>query len=775
MDRRICVYEAGETDFAGNGLGTVSPTKCTIYWEENGEYSLEIEHPIDELGKYQRLNACGRVIVAPVPEAPSMRLSRTSSTTTVDLYAITTRESRLRLRSGPGTNYKCLGYYAKGKQVALINKTSASWYEVTAPDGKHGWMSANYLTYVGSRTVESASAEILRDLPMRPQPFDIYATEPGLEQISARARHVVYRLAENIVCSLEIKDKTAQQALDAAFAAAENQNHGFNWYCEETETASLKDGIEGKSLMEILLGDGGICETYGLKLLADWFDVFLVKDIGQDRGVQIRYGKNLQGLEGGFDCSGVTTRIIPVGQTKGGKPLYLSGTKYLESSHAGLYSRPVYGYLRVSDAKVGSEVDGEKLTEASARERMRKAAQAELDAGCDLPDCSISAVMTQLRHDPAYAGYEELERICPGDTLSLFVPNFALALTIQCSAYAFDALAQVYDELTLGTPQVNVSNTGISSRQLGGASVTSSKIAPGAIGSSALANDIVSARHIQADSINTTALQVACVTATKIAAGVITAAHLDANTVDAKIANVVLANLTTANIQNANIDWAEVATLNAQIAEIAKMHITDADIDWAQIENLTAAVADVAEAVIADATISTAQIDNLTAVIAEAIHLEAAIGNFSLAEVKNLLSNALILQEGAADSMLITNLAVTSANMLNAVVDRLVIRGPDDSYYRIQIDSDGRIATEEVTVSEDEIATGETDDGRQIVATTANVGSLNATNVKASQAIISTIFAESLEAGQITAGEALIASATIPTLYARVYRRLVTA
>lgn len=44
-------------------------------------------------------------------------------------------------------------------------------------------------------------------------------------------------------------------------------------------------------------------------------------------------------------------------------------------------------------------------------------------------------------------------------------------------------------------------------------------------------------------------------------------------------------------------------------------------------------------------------------------------------------------------------------------------------------------------------------------------GMLNATTVKASQAILATIFTESLDAGVITAGEALIASAKIPTLY----------
>ena len=776
MDRRICVYEVGETDYASNGLGVICPTKCQVHWEENGEYSAEIEHPIDELGKYERLNACGRTVVIPVPEAPSMRLNRTGSTTSVAIYTIATRKSRLRLRSGPGTNYKCLGYYAKGSNVTLINQTTASWYEVTAPDGKHGWMSADYLSFSHNQTVGSVTTEILRDLPMRPQPFDIYAIDPGVDAVSVKARHAFYRLAGNLVCSLEIKNKTAQQALDATFAAAEDQEHGFNWYCEDTEALSLENSIEGKNIVDAILGDGGICETYGLKLLVDWFDIFLVKEIGQDRGVQIRYAKNLYGLDGGIDASNVVTRVVPVGQTKDGSPLYLSGQKYVESSNASSYPRPLYGYLRVSDAKVDSEVNGQTVTVASARAMMQDAAQAELDAGCDLPDCSITATMTQLRYDPAYADYAALEHICPGDTLGLFVPSFDLALSIRLSGYAFDALNQSYDEMTLGSPRTNMTNAGISARQLGGMSVTKSKIAPSAVGASALANDVVSARHMQADSINTEALQAACVTALKIAAEAIGAGHISANAIEAKhisaeAINAVLANIDTAVINRAEIDWAKITNLSTQIAEIAKAQITqanieDADIKWADIAHLTAAVADIAEVMIAEASITSAQIDDLDATVASILHAQVATGNFKFAEVENLLSSVFVLGQGVAGTVSIENLSVTQANMLGAVIKNLVLPGEDGKYYEVTVGTDGTLSTAEVEVSAGEIEAGVTEDGNPIAATTINAEVIHGSTVTAQQGILNTILTQALTAGQITAGQALIASATVPTLYA---------
>ena len=68
-------------------------------------------------------------------------------------------------------------------------------------------------------------------------------------------------------------------------------------------------------------------------------------------------------------------------------------------------------------------------------------------------------------------------------------------------------------------------------------------------------------------------------------------------------------------------------------------------------------------------------------------------------------------------------------------------------------------------MTDGEIEAGETEEGRQIVATSANIGNLNATTIKASEAIIGTIVTDSLAAGKITANDALIASLTAPIIY----------
>ena len=122
------------------------------------------------------------------------------------------------------------------------------------------------------------------------------------------------------------------------------------------------------------------------------------------------------------------------------------------------------------------------------------------------------------------------------------------------------------------------------------------------------------------------------------------------------------------------------------------------------------------------------------------------LAKFSYAEIKNLLANALILEQGSAGSMTITNLIVTQANMLGAVIKKLVIPGEDGKYYEIVVGTDGKLTTNEVTVSEAEIAAGELEDGRQIVATTINAESINGTNITAQQAILNTVLTQALTA-----------------------------
>lgn len=210
----------------------------------------------------------------------------------------------------------------------------------------------------------------------------------------------------------------------------------------------------------------------------------------------------------------------------------------------------------------------------------------------------------------------------------------------------------------------------------------------------------------------------------------------------------------------------ETNALVAALAQLMVAQIAVAKIDYAQVTDLNAQVANIAKALINDAHITAAQIDDLNAVVAQMLHAQVATGEFDFAEVENFLGSVFVLGQGIAGSVSIENLTVTQANMLGAVIGSLVLPGEDGKYYEITVGTDGTLSTEEVTVTEGEIEAGELDDGRQIVTTTVNADSINGSTVTAQQGILNTILTQALTAGQITAGQALIASATVPTLYA---------
>ena len=105
----LCVYPADCTDFSGNGLGTISPSSALVKETLNGEYKLEIVHPLDEVGKWHRL-AEGNIVRAPVPAAitPQVALAYKEYSEGKAIYRINTRRNPLVLRSSTDNKYNTI-------------------------------------------------------------------------------------------------------------------------------------------------------------------------------------------------------------------------------------------------------------------------------------------------------------------------------------------------------------------------------------------------------------------------------------------------------------------------------------------------------------------------------------------------------------------------------------------------------------------------------------------------------------------------------------------
>lgn len=611
-------------------------------------------------------------------------------------YRVTTRVSRLNLRSGPGTRYKSLGLYKKGTYVSLVEKTNSSWYRVEAPDGRTGWMSTTYLTRDGS---VAAAAE-----------GECRAT-----------------LDETWI--------TAWAALEAAAKSA------------------------GLLLApRVALTDAGISGR--------WID--LRPTDPEYRGVRLTCDSNIRQAGVKFDISGLYTSMTGLGRddmtfsdaawsTSGGDPADKPrGQTFVEIPSA----RALWGRSRSAIVRFPEETDASRLL-ARTWEQLTAAAQ---------PRVTIDATIADLY--PLGYGGQSLRLY---DAVQVILRPIGLRMNARITGLTRDLVEPERTRPVIGT----VSATDIVQDVLTAASgaqridswqvrsISGDSISPGTVGSAQLKDASIGYAKIAVAAVEQLAANAISAVSAHIAH--LVAGEIEADRLYADLATIAVAQITTANIKNAAIDWAQIATLTAQVATIAKAEITtaniiSADIRWADIQSLNAAVADVARAKIADAQITTAQIADLRAEIARVITLAAQDGKFDFASIKDLLAGAMILEEGVAGSVYIKNLVATRANFVGATLGELVLRGADSNYYAVTVQADGTIRTQPVTVSDGETSAGQTTDGRQIVATTANIADLNAGNIRAASAIISEIFAGALQAGKISAQEAFLASATVPEL-----------
>ena len=676
----------------------MAPLSAEVTETLNGEYELTLVHPIDDTGKWSRLIE-GCILRAPVPAAmtPRVNFSAPGDDSRKEVWRINTdfagaetRKGTLRLRSGPGTKYKVLATYKNGSFVQIIAKTNSSWYEVTAPDGKHGYMSTTYLVLdhmEGSASAATSSVVDARQL--RDQPFRIYRVVPELDKITVYARHVFYDLLDNMIKSYKPSSSAMGASVVATISSSCLSGHDFTFYSDLDSRAEDVD-FENCNPVDALLGEGGVVEKYAGELTRDWWDVYVVKRVGQDSNVQIRQAKNLLGISYDVDLTDVVTRIMPTGEDSDGNVLYLPEL-YIDSPLINSYNHPKWIHLAVSDAKEKTDGDDQKSREQCYAD-MRKAARVQFEAGCDSPTVTLNVSFINCADTEEYREYGFLQNIYLGDAVRVIAPRVGVWVSMRMTQYTYDCLTQKYKTMTLGTVADTVEGNVISSRQLPSGIITGSKLAINSVGTGQLQSGSVGAVQIQMAAIETAHIQDAAISQAKIGEAAIGSAQIqDAAVVRAKIAEGAIgiaqiedASITRAKIGNAAIGAAQIedgvitsakigsgeiqeanihdgAITHAKIVEgaIHRAHIEDGAIDSAKIAD-----AAITNAKIAGAAIGTANIQDGAIVTAHILD-----GQIVTAKIADLAVTSGKIADLAVTTAKIAEAAITNAQIANAAVD----------------------------------------------------------------------------------------------------------
>lgn len=517
MTNLIRIYESDCKDFSKNGLGPLAPSSCTVSETLNGTWELTLEHPLDDAGKWQRLQE-ERIIVAPVPAAPTPRVGLVHQDNIGhyyknEIYSINTKRDPLRLRSGPGFDYAIIDHIDIGTEVivtdTVTDEDGGEWCEVIGPYGEHGFQYKSYLKK--ERTEEGATSSgsvyatgtVVESRLLRDQPFRIYRVVPSdadSAKVTVYARHLFYDLMDNMIQQYRPVPDEAGATVAESLLTKCLSVHGFRMYSDLTTTASDVD-LSNLNPVSAMLEDGGMTANYAAELARDWYDVFMVKRVGYDKDVTIRRGKNLKGITYDADITNVVTRIMPTGEDKNGNVLYLPEV-YIASPRESEYVHPKWYRLEVADAAESDATDDEAaVTKEDVYQKLREAAQKEFDNGCDLATLTLTVDFVNCADTEEYKQYRFLQNIYIGDSVRVINSRIGVDTRIRMTDYTFNCLTLQYDAMTLGTLASTPDNSLITGKQLGNGIVTGNKIALSSVSTGKLVNGSVVAEKIATHTI----------------------------------------------------------------------------------------------------------------------------------------------------------------------------------------------------------------------------------------------------------------------------------
>lgn len=179
-----------------------------------------------------------------------------------------------------------------------------------------------------------------------------------------------------------------------------------------------------------------IIKTWGTgELKRDNYDIKILSSIGNDDGVTVRYGKNIQGIDIIYDSTEIVTKLYPVGNNN----LILS-EKYINIVNWSGDEYPPFPIIK----KVQFDADDEPTLRTLAQESANT---------IGLERVTIEVDFLELSKTKEYENYEQLERVNIGDTVTLSYSKWNINVKVPVVKIVRDRLTGLNTKVTLGQPK----------------------------------------------------------------------------------------------------------------------------------------------------------------------------------------------------------------------------------------------------------------------------------------------------------------------------------
>lgn len=493
----ICLYEKNAETFDDNGIMAIEPTVCTVTEIAGGEYSLYMEHPMDEHEKFLMLTE-ERIIKAPVPPThikaitlPNVKVWETRQATR--LYTVLPSYRRIpcpenikRVKENPNAyRYNNDTIYTRGALCtyqdyiwecssdysyrALPGGAQGTWDRITTIAGSGDTIEENGGTY----TDIAANVQVTKIADYNDTYVQVRTLQGNVGYINkGTIRETQIETSGQTIPAFDIKeqlfriyrvsgdDETQSVTVEAKHISYDYQGNAL-YSCVIVDAnpmtaisimqGSLLDpddrviacNISGKTLTRdwsflnpvnaLLDPDDGLVPVLGAQLIRNNKDFYILSNDNPKTGISITYGANMTGVTWSRDTGNVITRVLPRCGDGDGGWLYIDDI-YVES---GISTN--YAFQRTEMLDVGFDVGSTQ----------KKADGTEITI-----DTATAKQMMQERAQERFS----IDR-CDALEVELNVSFVLLGDTEEYKQYRGLQTVCLYDKITVAMPQSGLTMT----------------------------------------------------------------------------------------------------------------------------------------------------------------------------------------------------------------------------------------------------------------------------------------------------------------------------
>lgn len=297
---------------------------------------------------------------------------------------------------------------------------------------------------IADRSIIKAKADQFRD----PQLFRVYAiSKPMSGIVTVSAEHISYDLS-----GIPVAPFTAGSV---SLALADLKNNAvtdcpFDFWTDKGTSGTFSVSVPSSIRSRLGGVEGSILDVYGGEYEFDNYTVKLHNNRGMNRGVSIRYGKNLTDIKQEQNCASVATGIYPywAGDIDG-------NTVLVELPEKIVNAPGTYNFVKIRTVDFTESFEAQPTVE-----QLRSIAESYVKSNnIGIPNVSLTVSFAQLEQTDEYKHLKLLEQVLLFDTVNVEFPALGVSATARAIKIVYDSLADRVKSITLGSTRANIADT----------------------------------------------------------------------------------------------------------------------------------------------------------------------------------------------------------------------------------------------------------------------------------------------------------------------------